>query len=175
MSQQERPLESRTLSSGFAKRTLKNLNFIKNACAEADVHPVAQVINSLLGLLVFPYEKDKAFLDALPKVELGEASDLSCVCSTLKHHLPVPSLAVVKFERCKNLREFFRRVRNSISHKGIEFSGADPDSRRLAEVKVTLKDRHRKAPQHDWEISLTAEDLESLSRYVADLVIGKDL
>jgi hypothetical protein len=44
------PLESRALSSGLAKRTLKNLDFIKNARSN-EVHPVTQVVNSLLSLL----------------------------------------------------------------------------------------------------------------------------
>jgi len=60
------PLESRTLSSGLARRTLKNLDFIKTA-SSMEVHPVTQVVNSLLGLLVFPIEKEKLLFGIFSK------------------------------------------------------------------------------------------------------------
>jgi hypothetical protein len=174
------PLESRTLSSGFAKRTLKNLDFIKRAYADADVHPVTQVINSLLGLLVFPIEKEDAFFSALPDVTFSGTSNLPSIGRKLIDHLPVPSLKIVKFERCADLGGFFHKVRNAISHKHIEFSGADPDSRLLPEVTVILKDclpknKHCGPSDFHWEISMTAEDLEKLSRYVAAIIIDKGL
>src|SRR5712691_10434533 len=64
------PLESRTLSSGLARRTLKNLDFIKKNASSTEAHPVTQVVNSLLGLLVFPVEKEKLFLATFSKVKL---------------------------------------------------------------------------------------------------------
>lgn len=168
------PLEPRNMSSGLAKRTLKNLDFIKNAAlAGEDVHPVTQAVNSLLGLLVFPVEKEKNFLAALRDVKFDDHSDLQGVCVTLTKHLPVPSLRVTQFEKCKDLGCFFVRVRNAISHKHLEFSG-DSDSRVLADVQVTLKDRQEGRP-FNWEITMNAEDLERLSRYVAKRVIDQGL
>jgi len=55
------PLESPALSSGLAKRTLKNLDFMKNARSD-EVHPVTQVVNSLLSLL----EKELPGQDFVP-------------------------------------------------------------------------------------------------------------
>jgi len=83
------------------------------------------------------------------------------------------------FGRCKDLSTFFKKIRNAVSHKHLEFSG-DPDSRILADVKVTLKDRPNgkrggPPPDFDWEVTMTAEDLEKLSRYVADEVIKQCL
>lgn len=164
------PLNSRTLSSGLARRTLKNLDFIKKNASRTEVHPVTQVVNSLLGLLVFPVEKEKKFLALFSKVKFNDPSNLSGIRAALIQRLPVPSVQVAKFGRCEDLSKFFTRVRNAVSHKHLEFSGPDPDSRILAEVTVTLTDGPRGKP-FDWEISVTAEDLEKLSRYIACKVI----
>jgi len=43
---------------GLAERTRKNLVYIETAfVAGADVHVITQVVNSLLGLVVFPWER----------------------------------------------------------------------------------------------------------------------
>ncbi len=134
------PLESRTLSSGLARRTLKNLDFIKKNASSTEAHPVKQVVNSLLGLLVFPVEKEKLFLATFSKVKFKDPSNLSGIRAALIQHLPVPSVQVAKFGGCENLSRFFKRVRNAVSHKHIEFSGPGPgpgpDSRILADVTV---------------------------------------
>src|SRR6266851_5444955 len=136
------PLESRTLSSGLARRTSKNLDFIKKNASSTEAHPVTQVVNSLLGLLVFPVEKEKLFLATFSKVKFKDPSNLSGIRAALIQHLPVPSVQVAKFGGCENLSRFFKRVRNAVSHKHIEFSGPgpgpgpDPDSRILVDVTV---------------------------------------
>jgi hypothetical protein len=134
------PLNSRTLSSGLAQRTLKNLDFIIKNASSTEVHPVTQVVNSLLGLLVFPVEKEAKFHAALPQVKFNNPSDLLGIRGALIQCLPVASLQVTKFDRCKSLSEFFKKVRNAISHKHLEFCGPDPDSRILADVNITLRD-----------------------------------
>jgi hypothetical protein len=174
------------MSSGLAKRTLKNLDFIKNAsCPDDDdpcVHPVTQVVNSLLCLLVFPIEKEKEFLKPYSKVLFPKFScsqcgatkpDLSIVRAELaKHGLELNSLEVTEFDRCPTMSDFFRKIRNSVSHKRLEFSS---ESRVLADVIVTLKDcktpTKDEEPRFDWEISMTAADLETLGRFIADRII----
>ena len=45
---------------GFSARTLKNLAYLDAARDEgADVHVVTQLVTSLLGLIVFPYQEIK--------------------------------------------------------------------------------------------------------------------
>jgi hypothetical protein len=134
------PLESRNLSSGLAKRTLKNLDFIKKASGDSDVHAVTQLVNSLLALLVFPAEKEKIFFARFSRVKFRDSSDLSLIRTMLIEELSIPSLEVARFGKCEDLGRFFERIRNAISHKHLDFSGTDPDSRVLAEVKITLKD-----------------------------------
>ena len=49
-------LSPRGTSEGFAQRTRKNLLYIEEASRSgADVHAVTQIVNSLLGLVVFPW------------------------------------------------------------------------------------------------------------------------
>jgi len=118
------------------------------------VHPVRQVVNSLLGFLVFPVEKEKLFLATFSKVKFKDPSNLPGIRAALIQQMSVPSLQVAKFGECKNLSRFFMRVRNAVSHKHLEFSGTDPDSRILADVLVTLKDcpylYNKPGPVH-WE------------------------
>ena len=52
-------MSSRNDTLEFAIRTLKNLTFITEAAAAGfDVHPVTQLTNCLLGLVVFPWEQE---------------------------------------------------------------------------------------------------------------------
>jgi len=169
-------LESRSLSSGLAQRTLKNLDFIKNAGDAEDVHLVTQVVNSLLSLLVFPVEKEREFFKGFESIAFKNPSDLEGTKAQLIEHLPVPSVQITSFARCRNLSQFFKKVRNAISHKHLELSGV-PDTRMLGEVTITLKDRRQGDPPSafDWEVSLTAKDLEELSRFVAHKIIDARL
>ena len=48
---------SRNDSLGFAERTRENLEFILEASRRGqDVHAVTQLVNSMLGLVCFPWE-----------------------------------------------------------------------------------------------------------------------
>jgi hypothetical protein len=67
-------LASRNESMGFADRTKKNLQHIQKAFdAGHDVHVVTQVVNSLLGLVVFPWESHlDEVMQAIPLAELEQ-------------------------------------------------------------------------------------------------------
>src|SRR5260370_23769122 len=159
------PLESRILSSGLARRTSKNLDFIKKNASSTEAHPVTQVVNSLLGLLVFPVEKEKLFLATFSKVKFKDPSNLSGIRAALIQHLPVPSVQVAKLGGCENLSRFFKSVRNAVSHKHMEFSGPgpapgpDPDSRILADVTVNnpKSSSLRPALKLQWVVVMSVE------------------
>jgi hypothetical protein len=162
------------MSTGLAQRTLKNLNFIQQAHATglADVHVITQMMNSLLGLLVFPVKDE--FHIPLKAVSLTNPPDFQAVRRSLPDFPILPSLTVALFEKCSNLSRFFTRLRNSISHKHLTFSG-DPDSRCPTNVMLTFKDRKNDNTPFDWEITMNAEDLEKLIRYVGDDIINRQL
>ncbi len=173
------PLKSRIVSTGLAQRTLKNLNFIKGAYAkgETEVHVVTQILNSLLGLLVFPVEKEREFREPLKLVTLSNPPDFRFVRQVLPTFPLLPSLTVVTFGDCRNLSKFFTRLRNSVSHKNFTFSG-DPDSRCLSTVVLTFKDRkfdRKKDAPFDWEVTINVEDLEKLIRYIGEDIIQRQL
>ena len=50
-------LQGRNGTDEFARRSMKNLDFILNAGPGADVHPVTQTVGALLGIVVFPWER----------------------------------------------------------------------------------------------------------------------
>jgi hypothetical protein len=182
------PLESRNLSTGIAKRTLTNLDFIKQAYAQGkDVHVVMQTVNSLLGLLMFPVEKETEFFGALESVSLEDPPNFQAVRQSLPEFPLLPSLKIFQFHNCGNLSKFFKRLRNAIAHRRLKFSN---DSRDPAAETITMQDRlaaRRKCvTRHnlkrfpndkpiDWEISISGEDLERLSRYIAHRVIAENL
>jgi hypothetical protein len=51
--------QGRNGANEFARRSMKNLAFIVEASrSEADVHPVTQAVGALLGIVVFPWERN---------------------------------------------------------------------------------------------------------------------
>gem|GEM_PF-2501661 len=167
------PLESRNLSTGIARRTLKNLDFIKQAYLKGkDVHAVVQTVNSLLGLLMFPIEKEIEFFRALEPVTLNPPDYFLNVRQALPEFPLLPSLEILQLQKCTNLSRFFKRLRNAIAHRNLSFSN---DSRDLATEIITLKDRKNEYAPFDWEIRISAEDMERLSRYVSQRVIDENL
>ena len=165
------PLNPRHLTSGLAQRTIKNLDFIVKAHASgADVHVATQTVNSLLGLLVFPYEKEKKYFKPFKRMRLGNPPNFQAFAPHV--FPPLPSLEVTQFQNCGNVQRFFGRLRNAIAHRLLEFSS---DSHDLHAVRITMRDRPKKDEPIDWEISMSVEDLGRLCRYVADRVIQQHL
>jgi len=163
-------LASRTLTSGLAARTLINLNFIKQSPTDA-VHPVTQVVNSLLSLLVFPVEKEQAFFEPFAAIKLSSSSVQTTLAA---NNISLNTLQIIQFGSCKNLRRFFVRLRNAITHKRLEFNG-DVDSKDLEKVTITLKDRPSKKASDDWHIQMNVADLNSLACFVAQKIIQQEL
>jgi hypothetical protein len=161
------------LSTGIAQRTLKNLDFIKQAYVRGEyVHVVIQTVNSLLGLLMFPVEKETKFFSIFESVSLDPPDYFLAVYRSLPEFPPLPSLEISKFQNCGNLSKFFKRLRNAIAHRRLDFSNNSRDSE--AEV-ITLRDRPHRNKPIDWEIKMSAGDMERLSRYIAQRVIDENL
>ncbi len=104
-------LASRADSLGFAERTKKNLVYIEQAKSrDRDVHVVTQIVNSSLGLIVFPWESqaDKAMRGRL-------LTDL------YKSGWPVWD----ETPRSKGLGQLIHCLRNAIAHGNVHFSSDD--------------------------------------------------
>jgi hypothetical protein len=114
---------SRQDSLGFAERTWKNLAFIEGAARPEDVHLVTQVVNSLLGLVVFPWERgvvDKARRLSLPRLTQEGWPEWRVTAGGTPQ-----------------LWGLLRHLRNGIAHGHLRYSS---DSRELAEVTITVED-----------------------------------
>jgi len=151
-------LNSRNTTVGFAERTRKNLLAIEAAReAGEDVHVVTQLINSLLGLVVFPWER--GFREHTEHLEL-EALDAE----------GWPRWDVERGE-CHTLGRLLRLLRNGAAHSHIEFSS---DSRRLDDVVIKIWNVPPKsAPDPDFVASIRADHLRDFCLKFTDLVLDR--
>lgn len=143
----------------FAQRTLDNLTAIRRLRAEGQpVYEVTQLVNSLLGLLVFPKEE---FFEVIPRTPLHQLK---------QEGWPVPRVSG-EFRQARDLKELIRYLRNAVAHFNIEFlpmPGVPGDSRpQISGLRVwNTRDR-----QKTWEATLSLEDLEGITERVIGLVI----
>lgn len=147
------PLSSRSGSLGLAERTRKNLLFIEAAFRDgADVHVVTQVILSLLGLAIFPWERHfKLYMNDVPLADLYEEG------------WPQWNIALGSSE---TLSELVHRLRNATAHGHLKFSS---ESRSLHEVEISFWDSKGSAAPH-WTADINARDLYEFCLKFADLV-----
>lgn len=144
---------------GFAARTIRNLEYVvtAHACREP-VHVVTQVVLSLLGLVVFPFEhlgKD---------VESSLGYDLSIEQLEAKGW---PGWEQAEGSRhATTLAHLIRNLRHATAHGNIEFS---TNSRFLEEVRVTFINAPPNRPWR-WEASIGADDLLKFCRRYATLI-----
>ena len=129
---------SRNEVLGFAKRTRRNLDFIAQAQVDGDaVHLVTQIVLSLLGIVIFPYERH------LDDIGYGVAID-----RTLKRLETEgwPHWNTQNGSReTKTLRHLLRHVRNATAHNNVSF---DSESGRTEEVSVSFTSYY---PDESWE------------------------
>jgi hypothetical protein len=101
---------SRNTVSDFLDRTLRNLDKVDKE-VQADPHAffeVTQLINSAIGMLIFPYE---GALDHIPETPISDIIDVRDMPSVL-HGEP---------GEVKTLRALFRKMRHSIAHFNVHF------------------------------------------------------
>lgn len=140
----------------FALRTQANLRAIERLRAQGEeVYEATQLINSTLGLLVFPREE---YVDRIPAIPLAELR---------AQGWPVPDVTP-NFKQVKDLRELARYLRNAISHFNVAFPADGTNELRLLRVWNTDPRSRTKT----WEAVLTLEDLRELTHRFADLLIS---
>ncbi len=138
----------------FAKFTRENLKFIEEASkSHSSVHVVTQLANSLLGLVVFVWEKN--FVKSIEDVPLE---------SLRKDGWPSPELVIGE---CTTLGQLVRHLRNAIAHGRITFSS---DSKNLEEVMLTVEDKKNRNAPVDWSARMNAAELRVFCVKFTDLV-----
>ena len=151
--------DGRNTLPGIAQRVQKNLAFITSARnMGADVHVVTQLLLSLLGLVIFPYEElRRQNRYALSEISLHELQS---------EGWPNWNFTISKSD---SLGDLLFHVRNAISHRRLFFSS---DSRALEDVEITFRDRKTSQAPDDWAAQIPAKDLQLfvdlLSEFLAD-------
>lgn len=142
-------MEYTNLVRDFAQRTLMNLEAIEAAVennANAEVFEVTQLVNSMLGLLVFPQQR---FFNNIPTTPVEELR---------RSGWPVP-IMMGSPPNADNLRDLMRCLRNGISHCNIEFTS---DGKQLTGVRIwNYPPRSR---IKNWEALLGLSELRQLAR-----------
>lgn len=114
-------MPSRNEVEGFAERTRKNLEYVISAHEEgADVHVVTQLVLSLLGLIVFPFERLDRSLWRADLSDLAEAGWPRWIETHDSYHP-------------KTLGDLVRVLRHAVAHGNVSFSSED---RHLPDVVI---------------------------------------
>ena len=130
----------------FAQRARRNLRAVESLRAEGrEVFEVTQLVNSMLGLLVFP---TRGLRGKNPEDSSGGSQDTGVACSQ-----DAPG-----FAQAADLAELVRYLRNAISHFNIEFIGDGQNQIRL--VRVWNKDRNG---TKTWEANLGLDELRGIA------------
>ena len=161
---------SRNTVLDFARRTKSNLEEIQQLQAEEQklgskpkYFEVTQLINSCIGLVIFPYEK--AF-DYLPEVSLDQ----------IPIYQEVLILHSVKKNEPKTLKQLIKKMRNSFAHQNMCFKNYNNQIVGVHLWGYSGLNTGKKSPP-DWVVYLKIDVLEKL---VAEIVkyferIDKDL
>ena len=130
----------------FALRTRANLETIERLHAEGHkVYEVTQLVNSTLGLIVFPQQE---CFNQIPETPLEEMK---------RNGWPVPKV-IGNFPDVRDFRELMRYLRNAISHFNIKFIGDGQNEIRL--LRVWNADRKG---QKTWEAEVSVNDLKLIT------------
>lgn len=138
----------------FAKRTRENLETLRKLQKERPdikVYEVTQLINSLLGLLVFPKER---FINHIPEIPLDELS---------RQGWPIPKVTG-DYPQAAHLRALVRYLRNAIAHCNVEFLSDEKN-----EIKGLLVWNEHKA-RKTWQAELTLQDINSITERFLKLI-----
>jgi hypothetical protein len=153
----------------FAKRTRKNMEAIENyQTTGAEVFEATQLINSMLGLLVFPQQK---YVASIPQTPLDELE---------RDGWPVPKVRG-SFKQVTDLNQLIRYLRNAITHFNIEFIGDGQNQIAMLKVwnmapvrkngKALRKADGSPVEKKNWEAELSLNDLRKLADRFIDMLL----
>jgi hypothetical protein len=139
-------MPSRNETEGFAKRTRRNLDFILAAHRQhEDVHVVTQVVLSLLGLVVFPFER------------IIKSSNYRWFLADLEAQGWPHWTYLDGSEPPTDLATLMTHLRHATAHSNVSFSS---DSRYLAEVTITFMNRlPKRLGGGTWSACIRGDDL----------------
>jgi len=144
------------LVEDFARRTQENLRLLKEMNNQGvPVYEVTAIINSMLGLLVFPQQ---TYIDSIPEIPIDVLEI---------EGWPIPTV-VGDFPQVQNLRQLVRHLRNAISHFNIQFTSDHSDQ--IVGLKVWNTDP-RRSGQKTWVAELSVAQLEVIAQRFIALIL----
>lgn len=135
---------------GFIHRTRVNLELVEKS---SEGHTIIQLMNSLLGIVVYPLAKD-----AFDQFKSQKISTLGINEWSTKIQLMGDSNTVY---------DFVNHMRNAVSHGHITFSS---DSRKLNDVIITFADRPGKNQPFNWRVEFGGAELRQLCTRLMELI-----
>lgn len=137
----------------FAERTRQNLEYIEQSKQNgSDVYEVTQLVNSLLGLLVFPQQR---YFNQIPETPIEQLQKDGW-----------PTIVVIgDFQPHQNLKELMRYLRNAIAHFNVEFI-AD-NEKQLQGIKVWNK----RGSQITWKAEISLNELRMIVEKFTELIL----
>lgn len=143
----------------FAKRTEANLQTIRRLAKEDGAAPafeVTQLVNSMLGLLVFPQQR---YLDRIPETPIADLA---------REGWPIPEV-IGDHPQVPNLRQLIRMLRNAVAHFNLEFEPGVGN-----EIKgLIVWNTEPRTGDKTWKARLTVTDLDAITTKFVALLLDR--
>jgi len=140
----------------FAKRTKKNLAIIEQLHKNGkQAYETTQLVNSCLGLLVFPREH---FIKRIPEIPMEQL---------IEDGWPEPQV-IGDFEQVANLKELISYLRHAIAHFNIKF--LDDSKNQIRGLRVW--NINPKSGRKTWEAELSVADLKKICNKFSEMLIN---
>lgn len=146
-----------SLLQDFARRTALNLKAVESIQRDnpdAEVFEVTQLVNSLLGLIVFPKER---YHNSIPELSLEEL---------VKDGWPAPRVQG-EWQTPADLRSLMKYLRNAVAHFNIEFEAAGGQITGVRIWNVDLESKRK-----NWEARYTVWELRVLVEKAVEMLIA---
>ncbi len=146
----------------FAMRTRKNLEVMEQLEREGwEVYEVTQLVNSMLGLLVFPQQE---YVREIPRTPITELE---------KQGWPIPCVRG-DYKQVKDLNQLIRYLRNAIAHFNVKFERDEQNEISVIRVwnQRPTQSGGRTIWRTDWEADLGIQELRGITEKFIDLLIS---
>ena len=149
-------MDYHVLIEDFARRTRSNLQALRRLQESGvEVFEVTALVNSMLGLLIFPQQ---SYVDRLPEVSLEELA---------REGWPIPKIDGA-YPQVPSLKQLVRHLRNAISHFNVQFNS--DGAGQIAGLTVWNTDRGGKVT---WRARLTVVELEAIAMQFVALLLNE--
>jgi hypothetical protein len=144
----------------FAERTRTNLELVEDHVKRAPgtAFEFTQLVNSMLGLLVFPTER---YHSRIPPTPLSDLRESGWPVPVASENLPDPP----------DLRSFVRYLRNAIAHFNIKF---EADGRGQLTGLTVWNRRGGRSAGKTWQATFTAEQLREITHRFIELLLDDE-